>query len=451
MKKSVYKSINTPIVDFVGQYAALSPVRLHMPGHKGETENGAKDVTEIFGADELFAPKGIIAESEKNAGAIFGADTFYSTEGSSLCIRAMTRLFYLYAVKTGKRPLVLAARNAHKSFISAAALSRVDVEWLYPESGSLFDCRISAKSLAFALDNAKNRPIAVYITSPDYLGNVADVSALSAVCHERGVLLAVDNAHGAYLKFLSPSLHPIDLGADVACDSAHKTLPALTGTAYLHLNKTLPDFFGKNAKDALAFFASTSPSYLLLESLDELNATLSDGYGQRLSDCAKKVAGLKAALRSLGLVVVGDEPIKLTVAPKSYGYTGKEIADILRGKGIFCEFSDDDYLVAMFSPYNRDDDYAATLSAFCAIPRREPIAVFPPALLPAKRVLTIADALYRDSEEISVDRAIGEVFADCALSCPPAVPIVVAGEEIGESERALLAYYGIDKIKIIKR
>ena len=102
----------------------------------------------------------------------------------------------------------------------------------------------------------------MYVTSPDYLGGMQDVAALAEVCHRYGTLLAVDNAHGAYLRFLRPSRHPLDLGADLCCDSAHKTLSVLTGGAYLHIARTAPTSLAENAKEALALFGSTSPSYL---------------------------------------------------------------------------------------------------------------------------------------------------------------------------------------------
>ena len=128
--------MNTPIFDFVTAYADGGTARMHMPGHKGVGPLGAErlDITEIRGADSLFEASGIIAESENNAGRLFGAHSFYSTEGSSLAIRAMVYLASLYLKKQGRTPRILAARNAHKSFASAVALADAEVEWLYTES-----------------------------------------------------------------------------------------------------------------------------------------------------------------------------------------------------------------------------------------------------------------------------------------------------------------------------
>ena len=118
--------MTTPIVDFARRYADSGAVRLHMPGHKGKgalCEN--IDITEFEGADDLYHADGIIRESEENASALFGAHTFYSTEGSSLSIRAAVYLTSLYARQNGSRPLIAAGRNAHKSFISALAYREV--------------------------------------------------------------------------------------------------------------------------------------------------------------------------------------------------------------------------------------------------------------------------------------------------------------------------------------
>ena len=123
----------TPTLDFLKEYDKSKALRLHMPGHKGKGELGVEgfDLTEINGADCLFEANGIIAESEQNASDLFGVKTYYSTEGSSLAIRAMLYLCLQYANKKGEKPYILAGRNAHKTFISALGLLDFDVKWLY--------------------------------------------------------------------------------------------------------------------------------------------------------------------------------------------------------------------------------------------------------------------------------------------------------------------------------
>ena len=129
--------MNAPICDFVRAYAARQALRLHMPGHKGRGPLGveALDITEIPGADSLYEASGVIRESEENASHLFGCPTLYSTEGSSLCIRAMLYLTLLHAKAQGRKPRIVAGRNAHKTFLSAAALLDLDVVWLNTAPG----------------------------------------------------------------------------------------------------------------------------------------------------------------------------------------------------------------------------------------------------------------------------------------------------------------------------
>ena len=213
-------------------------------------------MTEIRGADVLSCPKGIIAKSEKNAAATFGAaQTVYSTEGSTASIKAMLYLACAYAKETGKNEVILAARNVHKAFCDAAALLGFGIEWLYDEGGDLLSYSLTAQTLEKKLSSMPVLPVAVYVTSPDYLGNIADIKAIAKVCEHHGVLLLVDNAHGAYLKFLMEDIHPMTLGADMCADSAHKTLPCLTGGSYLHIKSCVNEVIG----GLFAFFDISCP------------------------------------------------------------------------------------------------------------------------------------------------------------------------------------------------
>lgn len=449
--------MTTPIRDFVERYVESDPMRLHMPGHKGATLLGFEefDITEIAGADSLYEADGIIRESEQNASTLFGCPTYYSAEGSSLCIRAMLYLVTVYAKEQGiDRPLILAGRNAHKTFLSAAALLDFDVEWLFPDAkGGYLACDISPARLDAVLASYKVKPVAVYITSPDYLGNMADIKQLSEVCHKYGVLLLVDNAHGAYLKFLSPSLHPIDLGADMCCASAHKTLPALTGGAYLHINPHPPELFREQAKSALALFGSTSPSYLILQSLDTVNAVLADKrFTVALAATEKRVMACREKLTAHGINANnGNEPLKLTIYPQIYGYTGLELAEYLRGHSIECEFADPNYVVFMVTPAITEADLEQLTKVLLSLPRREALYQCPPALTRPKRAMSIREAMLSPAETLPVSDCLGRVLAAATMGCPPAVPIVVSGEVIDESALACLAYYGIKACAVVKR
>ena len=443
--------MKTPIYDFAKAYTEKKGLRLHMPGHKGISRLGceALDITEIDGADNLYKAEGIILESEKNASSLFGSlRTFYSAEGSSHCIRAMLYLIKRRATDLGISPKILAGRNAHKTFISAAALLDVDVDWLYGDESSYLSCLIKPEELDRILSSYEKKPSAVYLTSPDYLGNIADVESLSQVCHRHGVILAVDNAHGAYLKFLSKSLHPLDLGADVCCDSAHKTLPVLTGGAYLHVSKNAPEVFASEAKDALSLFGSTSPSYLIMQSLDLANEYISSGYAEKLRCFCESAAELKSELSSFGYKLIGDEPTKITLFAKAFGYLGTELAEEIAKRGGMSEFYDPDFVVLMLSP---ELDVTKVKNILFGISRKDAILSPAPSLPHPQRALTPHDAIMSASEELDTDSCLGRILASVSVSCPPAIPVVVCGEVIDRSSIEALKYYGIEKCRVIKQ
>ncbi len=443
--------MDTPICDFVRAYADGGTLRLHMPGHKGASMLGMEqlDITEISGADSLYEAEGIIARSEANASSLFGCRTLYSTEGSSQCIRAMLYLAQLHAKGQGRRPLISAGRNAHKTFLTAVGLLDLDVTWLYPkEKASYLSCDLTPAELEERL--AAEKPTAVYLTSPDYLGNIADVSALAEVCHRHGTLLLVDNAHGAYLRFLPESRHPMDLGADLCCDSAHKTLPVLTGGAYLHLSAGLDAAVGDQAKNALMLFGSTSPSYLILQSLDRANEYL-EGYPKRLSAFLPGVMALKKRLSEHGYPLYGQEPLKVTIAPKPYGYTGLELADRLREYGMEPEFADRDHLVLMLTPELGADVLDRIGQVLCSIPPREALKEPAPAFSPARQVLSIREAMLSPSVLLPAEACIGRILAVPTVGCPPAVPILVCGEEIDAHALACFRYYDIECCCVVRQ
>ena len=444
--------ISTPIADFVKSYASKNTSRLHMPAHKGNSFLGCEslDITEISGADVLYSANGIIDESENNATLLFKTQhTFYSTEGSTLAIKAMLALIKKHSPAETK---ILAARNVHKAFVYACGLLDIDVEWLYPQkSEHLCDCEITPDILRARLQSGKDLPSALYVTSPTYLGKILDIASLAKVCHEFGIYMLVDNAHGAYLAFENPSAHPIALGADICCDSAHKTLPTLTGGAYLHISKSFKPYNKEEVRDALSLFASTSPSYLILQSLDITNAYLANGYATKLSALKKKIAEFKVELANIGFECESSEPLKIVIHRQKCAYSGDYLAEQLRAHNVEAEYSDNDTLTLMFSTESKPIDFERVKSALESLPQKSSAAydeILP--LCAPKRIISIREALFATSEKIYTKDALWRICASPSVSCPPAIPPIISGEQIDADTIKVLLYYGIEKIDVIK-
>ena len=234
----------------------------------------------------------------------------------------------------------------------------------------------------------------------------------------------------------------------MCCDSAHKTLPALTGAAYLHVATDAPSVFSAHAKTALAMFGSTSPSYLILQSLDRVNAWLAAEGHTAFRETVERLARVKTALASRGGDCVCDEPLKLTVRPKVYGYRGDELAALLRERGVECEFADPDHVVLMPSPFGGDPAFLTDV--FGDIDRRDPVTEAPPMPHVCETAMSPHEALLSPQETLAIDQAVGRVLAVPTVSCPPAVPVVMGGERIDDAAKAAFSYYGIHSCTVVR-
>ena len=293
------------------------------------------------------------------------------------------------------------------------------------------------------------------------------VGALAEICRKHGTLLAVDNAHGAYLRFLEPSCHPLELGADLCCDSAHKTLPVLTGGAYLHINRAASASLRESAKTAMAMFGSTSPSYLILQSLDKCNQVLSEGYPLRLLQCCGYLTRLRrelneaaAAKHCPGPLALESEPLKVTLDAATLGMTGTELAEALRSAKVECEYADPRYVVLMFTPANPPQDFERLTSAVLHIVENLP-GPFP---LPEKNdrellelehelhtCCSIRQAVFAPQEQVPTEQAVGRICAMPTVSCPPAIPIVVSGEKITPAAVRLMQKYHVMQAAVLRK
>ncbi|MBP3234528.1 MAG: amino acid decarboxylase [Eubacterium sp.] len=463
-----------PISEFLERYDSDKDIiRLHMPGHKGSFDDCSDDITEVYGADSLYEADGIIYESEKMTSQLFGTRrTFYSTEGSSQVIKSMCYLAIKHASEvTGDYSrgdyTIAASRNAHKSFINASMLLQFDIAWLPSEDEDYSICKCSVtpdglrKFLTEYKKNNKDKTLAaVFVTSPDYLGNMLDVKGLAEVAHEFSTLLICDNAHGSYLKFVGGDMHPISLGADMTTDSAHKTLPVLTGGAYLHISKNSPEGLENQARQALLLFGSTSPSYKILKSMDKaLERVKPDDY----VECARHLEKLRKDLNSIGIKTYGKEPLKLTLDLRDSFIDGNHLKSELRERKIICEYGEPDFVVTMWSPFNRyPEDCERFLKAVSEV--KESVMASSESSDKRdndgfrKKRFNLPEVVYQPYETIFMqkkivkvnDALVGEIAADNLTGCPPAITPVIAGERIDKDIIEIMNFYGVEEIGIIK-
>ncbi|MCM1335779.1 MAG: aminotransferase class V-fold PLP-dependent enzyme, partial [Eubacterium sp.] len=384
----------------------------------------------------LYESAGIIRESERNAAALFGAgDTLYSCGGSTLCIQGMLAVV---RAGTAKRTIV-AGRYSHASLVRAAALLGFRLKTICPEE--YLSAAVAPETVAATIDGDT---AAVFINAVDYYGGLSDIPAIAAVCRRAGVPLLADNAHGAYRLFTGD--HPIALGADMVADSAHKTLPALTGAAYLHLRDPV---YRDAAKRGMALFGSTSPSYLIMDSLDRCNRFLSEG-GAAARRVMDAVAALKRTLAERGYLLRRSDPLRVTVDAAEYGYTGDSFAAELRLRGAEVEMSDERYTILLFSASQPLADFPRLAAILSDIPKRPPLDLPPHKLLRPEVVLSPRSALFAPKETVAVEASAGRVCASVVSPCPPCVPLVLPGERLAADEITELTRYGVHLIECVR-
>ena len=430
--------MDTPFFDKIASLAQR-PGRFHVPGHKGAADAIPAfsallpfDLTEIAGADNLSCPAAELAQSEKNMAKVYGAGaSLYSAGGSTSCVQAMLALF------VGEGEQVVMGRNCHGSAVRALAFLGAEGEFLLPQAQG----GISPEEADRALERTGAK--ALYVTSPDYEGRLCDIPALAAVCRRHGAKLLVDGAHGAHLVLFG--LHPIDLGADAVAESAHKTLPALTPAAVLHLRDKGLAWQGRQA---LNLFTSTSPAYPVLCSLDWCagllqGAELADRYHWAASrmEQARRLAGPMA-------MQTGD-PCKLTLIPPVAGYSTARAAALLRGEGVEPEMVTETAVVLMATAFNTEADFTALERALGRLPAKEPLPMPCPVYDTPPRGVSLRRAVLGKKEQLPTADAAGRVAAGIVAPCPPGIPVILPGEVFTQNIRESLIKSGILTVEVL--
>lgn len=443
----------TPLYTALQNYLKKNRISFHTPGHQGRflpRDLYDMDLTELPDTDSLFEASGPIAEAEKQARELFHSRaTFFSAGGCTLCIQAM---FRLAAPQGGK---VISSRVIHRSAVNTMALLGIEPVWVLPrpDAGPCLAGRLHPEDVQRALQENRDAR-AVYVTSPDYYGVLSDISGIARVCHEYGVPLLVDNAHGTHLALLGR--HPLALGADMTACSAHKTLPVLTGGAFLNIGETplAKKFqFAERAKEAMALFGSTSPAYPVMVSLDLAREWEMKNGQREWQRLAQRVEKMKDTAKKKGLLVPQGEtdPTRLAVGTLPLGMTGQEAAEYFRSQGIEPEHEDGAYVVCITNPLHTQKELDQLEKAIQTLPGAPcPLEENPaiPSLPPVKK--SPREAVLAFQERVSLLEAVGRIAGEAACPCPPGVPIVMPGEEITKECMEFLNRYSLDEISVLK-
>ncbi len=430
-------------------YVLQGMSRFHMPGHKGRLDyfkDTAKyDLTELENLDVLYYSHGCIQKVERELSKLYGSKfTAISAGGATLCIQAMLAA----ALNPGDK--LVCARGCHSAALNAMALLGLEPVWAYPESDAAtgLSKAITAAEIARSISDHTDIK-AVYITSPNYYGATCDICAVAAVCKEHGLPLLVDNAHGAHLAFTRPSMHPIALGASMCCDSLHKTLPALTGGAALH---SADENYASAVKRGMALFGSTSPSYLIMSSIDRALPLLAGNFPSLLAETADALSRISALARQRGFCVPesAGEPLRLVLGFFAMGYSRKDFLASLRQSMLEPEMCDNWYCVLMASPFNRHEDFDRLEAFTKALPKKAPLPAPDGLVYKPQKIMELRDAVFAEAEEVSLKKALNRVAAACCVPCPPGVPVIMPGELVDENFGSFLEGYGISRLFVLK-
>lgn len=441
---------DAPLYQTLRRYVGRGMSSFHTPGHKNSVEilplDISFDLTELPDTDSLFECEGAIRQSEVKAAELFGAKyTAVSAGGCTLAIQGMLAAF------TNIGDTVIFSRNIHRSAINSAILLGLNPKWImHRNDGGLgLTGRIHADDVRDVLTLNPNAA-AVYITSPDYYGCMSDISAISSVCREFGVPLLVDNAHGTHL--IAFGKHPIQLGASCSACSAHKTLPVITGGAWLNCNDLCA---AQKIKWAMALFGSTSPPYPTMASLDIARAWMQAEGTARFAELAETVADLRECALRVGFELPKGEcdPVRLTLLTQCVGMTGDEAAEYFRDCGVECEHSDHSAVIFILTPFNTTQDILRLRNSILEFPTKQPQEDWMNEMRLDKLpecAMSPREVLMHQSEIVLTEQAEGRIAAEAACPCPPGVPVIMPGEIIDRDSIKILLGTRINQINVLK-
>lgn len=407
----------------------------HMPGHKGKApfepaDLYALDTTELPTTDDLYAPERGLWEAQRLYAKAAGAGgTLFLHNGSTAGVHT---LLQLYACED---ETVLLPRNAHLSAINGCILGGLRPVWL-PVRQTVDGYHYLAEADALDALDAHPDARAILMTRPDYFGGCMPMARVVKKAQERGIRVVVDEAHGAHLPWMPEPLSAGALGADAWVQSVHKTLPGLTGSAVLHLRDEAD---ASRALRILRREQTSSPSFLLMRSIDDARVWMEERGAEALTEVVKAVRELRSALPAMGYADARDawtdtgydfDPTRLVVDAPQGGYA---LADALREQGVDVEMADERRVVLIFTAMDDPADIRRIGELLRTVPP-EPLRCLPPPERPAlpRQLMPPRRAAMGPTEQVPLERAAGRVSAVAAGLYPPGIPLVCPGEEITE-------------------
>lgn len=471
----------TPLLDAIVEYTKERPVYFKIPGHRYEkgisprwrqwTGDGIFqfDLTEAEGLDDLHEPEGVIKEAQELAAEVFQAKkTYFLVNGTTCGNEAMV----LASVKEGEK--IMVARNAHKSVLMGLTLGGAVPIYLMPEQdpktglwGSLSPEKVE--------EGFREHPDckAVFLVSPTYYGVCSDVKKIAEICHRHGAVLLVDEAHGGHLYFQKEGgktenlpQGAIEQGADLCAQSMHKVTGSLTQSSLLHVGSDRVDQGRLEA--CLHMVQSTSPSYLLMTSLDAARYELAlhgeemleRGYelAQTAREAIQKIPGITCiGKESIGETIHDLDLVRLVISAADLGMSGYELADRLyEDYQIGMELADDRYVVAVVTYANEEEDMERLITALHKISQKErdkkqnkeqnqqtqktngkscAIPKIPPM------IYTPRQAFFMEKKRIPWEEAKGKIAAEALIPYPPGIPLVNPGETLTEEIWEYMDHY----------
>ena len=428
------------------EYYNKNYLPMHMPGHKrnvkllGEKLPYKIDITEISGFDDLHHANGLIKNIENKARKIYGSKrSFILVNGSTCGILAGIRSVINFGDK------VLIARNSHKSVYNAIELNNLNAIYISSKINKYgIDGNIDVKEIEKKIKENKDIKLVV-ITSPTYEGVINNIKSIVSIAHKYNIPVLVDEAHGAHLRFMDNlyNKEALNSGADIVIQSLHKTLPALTGTALLHIQGELVR--EENIERELSIFETSSPSYILMSSIEECldiliyKEELFKEYENNLKYFYKETKKLQK-LKILGNEIENKEYYdfgKIVIITKNTNITGKELADILiKEYKIELEMSSIDYVLAMTSICDTKENFIRLLNALEEIDKKlenkEEKENKIEIVLPEKK-MNILDAIKNNnSKYLNYKETEGKISKEYIWIYPPGIPLITPGEIINK-------------------